>query len=451
MRFDLVTCAWGPWHIDIMTRIMWPTLLASGNLPALAERFPVRYRISTTHADKTRIEALPIFRSLTATVPVEMVVDTEETNPDPTHHVQWYHKAVQQAREAGALCAFVPPDVAWSDGTFANMGAAMAGGKLATAMPYLRVISETCLPEMCSMITNVDGILSIPSGNIVRLGVRHLHPLTASALARGRHGRPSLEMLWRVPDEGLLLRHVVRELFSFDPQRITLTHLWYAAGGCAASDLHIVEDSDDMMMLSFAPLLKDIPLYIQDHAVHAMDVARSSLHPWNDSPFNNHFPRHRIRLHYGPVTESRWRRMERLSDSAFKQVLVMREILQIWQALKNTGACENICRVLALALQDTTLARRWPIDGSCTAFVPTDLALAAMPAELLDKTASKRLQRWVLDHVVAGHIEAGTSAGTSVTALSGGRFVVGLVQQTLMVGRHFIHLLDHLPAIESRT
>ena len=375
MRFDLTTCIWGQWHINIMNQVMLPTLLAPNNLPELTSRFEVRFIISTTHAGKSEIEALPIFPKLCAIVKTIIQVDTEEEEPGHMHHVNWYHTAIQKARTFGAICVFVPPDVAWSNGTFSHMSHAMGNGKLGTAMPYLRVISETCLPELISINNRKNESLHIPPGDLVKLGMQHLHPLTAAAMAKSQHGRPSLEMLWRIPGEGVVMRHIVRELFSFDPTKINLTHLWYAGGQINPENIHIVTDSDDMFMLSFAPLLKDIPLYLQNHEVTDLDIARSSLHPLNDTPLNDDFPRHRIRLHYGPVNESKWRRTERLSDIMLKRALVMRKILQIWRELKNTNTCNHTCQILAIALQTSSLARRWPVDTPCTAIVPTDRVL----------------------------------------------------------------------------
>jgi hypothetical protein len=450
MQFDLTTCVWGPWHLDIMGQIMLPTLLAPGNLPALVAQYDVRYRISTTHTGKARIQALPVFKKLAAAAMVDIVVGTDAEQPAPIHHVNWYHKAVQDARERGALCAFVPPDVAWANGTFDHMGAVMAAGKLGTAMPYLRVISETCSSEMAVMAKSMNGTLSIPPGELVRLGLRHLHPLTAAAMAHGRHGRPSLEMLWRVPGEGLLLRHMVRELFSFDPQHVTLTHLWYAGTGCTGNDIHIVRDSDEMIMLSFAPLLKDIPIYIPDHSVDAIDLARSSLHPWNDSPLNGEFPRHHIRLHHGPVTESRWRRVERCSDVEFKKAMVMRDVMRVWSAIKDED-CSRAARLISLALQCTPLARRWPVDAPVSAFVPLDTGLPEIPSALIRDIGAATLMKWILNHVVAG--TAQFTAGQSLTMLggkvhrivedSGGTFInSSRIVRCLDVAPHRVYLVD---------
>ena len=167
--------------------------LAPSNLPELTRRFEVRFIISTTHEGKSEIEALPIFSKLAATVKTTVRVDTEDKQPGAIHHVNWYHTAIQNARDHGAICVFVPPDVAWSNGTFTHMGNAMGNGKLGTAMPYLRVISETCLSEMTSMKDSQKGSLHIAPGELVKLGMRHLHPLTAAAMAQNLHGRPSLK------------------------------------------------------------------------------------------------------------------------------------------------------------------------------------------------------------------------------------------------------------------
>jgi hypothetical protein len=83
-----------------MRQVMLPTLLSPGNLPALCRRFPVRYRIATTPADRGRIEAWPIFAHLTATVQIEWI--TENAAPDITYHIQWYERSLRDAKAANA-------------------------------------------------------------------------------------------------------------------------------------------------------------------------------------------------------------------------------------------------------------------------------------------------------------------------------------------------------------
>src|SRR5258706_2998089 len=96
----LTTCFWGAWHSDLLERIMLPTLLSARNLPELARRLDVRYRIGTTPADRQRLMATPIFRTLADTLPIDWV--TEQEHPDITYHVAWYHQAIATARATGS-------------------------------------------------------------------------------------------------------------------------------------------------------------------------------------------------------------------------------------------------------------------------------------------------------------------------------------------------------------
>ena len=111
-QFHLTTCVWGDWHIELMSKIMMPTLLSNENLPALAKMFDVSYRISTTNKDKPLVKQMIESLRLDRYCKTEIIIDTEEDNPDHIHHVDWYHKAITLAKENNALCAFLPPDVA---------------------------------------------------------------------------------------------------------------------------------------------------------------------------------------------------------------------------------------------------------------------------------------------------------------------------------------------------
>jgi len=433
-----------------MERANLPTLLSPQNLPALARRAKVRYRIATTATDRLRIMAWPIFERLSKTVEVEFV--TEREAPDITYHVEWHHQSIATARAEGAFWLLVPPDVAWSEGSFAHVADAIEAGKLAIAKPYLRVISESCLPEIAALGKRGD-IIPIQSGDLVRIGVRHMHPLTSSAFVLGRHGRPSLEAIWRVPGEGVVFRHMVRELFAFDPTRITPTHLWYAGDGCTIGDFHIVTDSDDMFMLSFAPLLKETSLYNSNHAVTPMDLARQSLHPMNDTPLTSDFARRGARLHYGPMTEVPWQRLERRADAFIGRAIVMREALRIWTALSGRD-CSQASRLISVALQSTALAKRWRHDGPVTVFVPNDAAFEQLETEasrsLLAREAASRLLRVALNHIVPVACEIPFRGQANYATLGGGKIRVDASPAGLRLNGHETQLVETIEVPPNR-
>src|SRR6202035_4403402 len=261
------------------------------------------------------------------------------------------------------------PDVAWSDGLLARCADAIAAGKVGVAIPYIRVISETFGPDLASRAA--DAAITLSGGELVRLGVRHMHPLSVAAMAGGRHALPSLEVSWLVPGQGLLLRQMSREFSIIDTERLQANQYWNAIDSANPESLHVAADSDDMLMLSLAPLFKDFRVYIPDHAVQPIDLAHVSLHPANNNPFVKHFAAHQIRLHYDGFDENRWRRFERRADRFVSQALFMREFFRVWDAIQANG-CSLASQAMSIGLVATLLASRWRHDGPVTAYIPAD-------------------------------------------------------------------------------
>jgi tetratricopeptide (TPR) repeat protein len=417
-RVDINTCVWGEWHLNAMRRVMLPTLLSPNNLPALCRRFPARYRIATTPSDRERIESWPIFSRLAAAIDIEWV--TENPSPDISYHIEWYRRSLSDAKATNAYCFMAYPDVAWCDGVLTRCAEAVAAGKVAVAIPYLRVISETFVPEIASLAGDAE--IAFSGSDLTRLAGRHMHPLSVAAMAGGQHALPSLEVSWRVPGQGVLLREISRELSMVDTERLEANQYWNAVGTTDPQSLHVAADSDDMFMLSIAPLFKDFHVYIPGHALQPMDMARVSLHPANNNPLMEHFARQRIRLHYEELDENRWRRVGHRADSFINQALFMREFLRIWEAALANG-CTLGSQAMSIVLNTTPLARRWRYDGPVTAYIPTDDAFrdAGLEdiAQLLRPEARHHLDRFILNHVVPGApLEAASHAGKQV-ALSG--------------------------------
>lgn len=461
-QVDLTTCVWGEWHLDAMRHVMLPTLLSPGNLPALSSRFPTRYRIATTPADRERIEAWPIFAHLAAAVKIEWT--TENASPDVAYHVEWYERALIDARTRNAYCFMVYPDVAWSDGTFTRCADAIAAGKLGVAIPYLRVISETFVPEIASR--GIDTAMRLSGGELVRLGVRHMHPLSVAAMAGGSDALPSLEVFWRVPNQGLLLRQMSRELSmsrvppKMGAERLANNRYWHARDITDPESLYLSSDSDDMFMLSLAPLLKDFQIYVPQHAIQPMDLARVSLHPANNHPLVKHFATRQVRLHYDGLDKSRWRRFERRADRFVGQTLFMREFLRIWNAVHEHG-CSLASQAMSVGLIATSLASRWRHDGPVTAYIPADVSFGNRGwdalAPLLAPDAADDLERMILNHVAPGVPSGPASGSWQQVTLSGAllRCQAGsegkFVNEARIVGRldlppHQICIIDRLLA-----
>lgn len=410
MLFHIITIVWGKQHTDHFLKLTLPNVLSPGNLPALCRAHEVRYRLYTTPPDRARIEIDPTWQKLVRLLPVEFVMPLGERTPDVSYHVHWFHRSAAEAKRAAAIAVFVPPDTLWSDGTFSRCGEVMAGGARAIAVPFLQVVAETCIPEALERFgQRPEEGLKIPSVAIVDLARRHLHPLTTLATPGSPHARPALEMHWPVPGHGVLSRFAVRELFAVDPRRTAMTFLWYAGGAEDFEGIHFASDSDDMVMLSVDPLAKYLPIYILDHTVEPVDVARSTLHPLNDTHQTRNFARYRVCWHNGTLDQPGWSTTMRQSDSAFRQVVFHRAAMRLWAHLKRIG-CIKAAALLAVAAHATGLARRWRQVASLRIYVPTDKAFGHF-----GDTAYEGLLRNGNEQVLIDFLLAHVSPAASVT------------------------------------
>lgn len=301
----LSTCVWGGWHLETLTRVVWPCILATGNLPAFMRERAATYRICTTRRDQLKLRELPIFQSISHLVPVEFI-DTPTENPEPQFHMDRFAAAMQEARDAGAIYFNLWPDVIFADQTLACAAQAMSNSHSGW-LPSFRVVSETCVEDVVNSSGRLpDSPISISPGELVRLGVRHMHPLSATGVANALHGRPDTGLLFRVAGEGFVSRTSCNCLFM-DPEHIGIT----PDGAITTNDphpaVHIVSDSDDLFFLSLAPLYKELETFRPHHSNDALDIARLTMLPHvKVSPFTDQLDRVCTRLHYGAMTEAVW-------------------------------------------------------------------------------------------------------------------------------------------------
>ena len=148
-RVLMVTVVWGKWYLDAHLELNLPSLLASGNLPAMAAEHDLTYVLMTIAADHDRLAQSPAVLALKKILNLELRVipDTETRDPIGAHQRAWT-LATEEAKAANSYVLYLPPDVAWSDGSVAHLSRLLARDYTAIFMTYLRVVSETFVPAM---------------------------------------------------------------------------------------------------------------------------------------------------------------------------------------------------------------------------------------------------------------------------------------------------------------
>lgn len=457
----MVTAVWGEWHIRQLLELNLPTLLADGNLPSFARRHDLSYRIFTRKADMESLAGAPIIEHLRSFMPIELgtLPDDILKNPIAAHHHAW-DQATQAAQAEDAFVLYLPPDVAWSDQSFTHLADLLAAGRQAVFMTYLRAESSSFTAAMHARRPAEGFALPISGRELVALALDCLHPLMAASLRTSSHLPRHSEMLfWAVPGEGLSLRVLAREMFLFNPRRLKLNVANLIGNEIDPSEIQFVSDSDQLFAVSLAELGKDVDWHMKLRAADPVEIGRWWLN--YDSPVNDVLASHKIRWHFNPVTEAKWRQRERAGDLFLRRCGVAREGLRLRAVAQEMG-CSKAAQLIAFAVHRGILEHAIRGDGRATIFLPVNAAFTKLPEgvfeHLLTQAGHRKLVALLRAHcIVASHrrgvsdertrrhstlhklmTRLGLSGGPVFREIGGAR----IVGRPISAGRHTVVLID---------
>ncbi len=279
-RFYFLLVCWGAAFREYVCRFMIPSLLASGNLPALRNPAEAKLLIVTTRRDWLAFNRDPAFRRLRELVPVEAIWDEDRTD--------FVHK-YRRMSNAHAILA----EICFRDRAFAinlNPDSIYPSGCVAEAQRL--AIDEGHDVVLCAAIRfDQTGIeeelertgrarrgepLELSMRDAVSLGLRHLHPESrASDWDAANFGRLHEShqrayfltcCLWRVAGEdgafvithnwspfvvnyAVLARH---DTSALDGRALDGAYIFENFARRTGA-IHVVQDSDSLFLLGMTP------------------------------------------------------------------------------------------------------------------------------------------------------------------------------------------------------
>jgi hypothetical protein len=398
----MVTVVWGEWYLKAHLELNLPTLLADRNLPSFCTAAEVTYVIMTRLADVDTIRKAPAIHALSQLMQVDIrvIAESETANPIAAHQRAWA-RATDEAKQSGQWVLYMPPDVAWSNGSFQHLAKLLADGYVAVFMTYLRVVSETFMPAARRHVDPSGTRLALSGRELVALSLRHVHPLMAAHMHDSPYFPIHPEMVvWPVAGEGVAVRCLAREMFLFDPNRIDISQQLLVGGMFDRSMLKFVDDSDDLYAVSLAPLGKDVEWHLTPGPPDMMAVARWWL--TYDSPVNDVIASSCLRWHHRDMTPSRWSRIERASALWIRRAMALREGMRVWQDFVDSRSW-SAAALTALLLRMSILPRALKHGAGLAAvvFVPSEHVLRRLETALPDELGTvERVGAALRRHVV---------------------------------------------------
>jgi hypothetical protein len=256
-RFLVPVAVWGEAFVGLYLKVCLPSLLAEGNLPALADRNKCEYVLFTREQDFATISQSPAFRYLSSLMRVDVRILGEADTKDP--HIgtsRCYRWAVQVATVRGLSLLFVPPDEIVANGTLRRAQELADSGYKAIFLLTPRLFRDSFAAVLP---TAGRAVIEMPPREMTHLAMQHLHPVSKSLfLDSAEYNTGPSHMYWRTGEHSMLARG-----FHLHPLMVTPEAGAEAFSGTIDDDLvsrfvkdpkriYVCPDSDEMLMFEMS-------------------------------------------------------------------------------------------------------------------------------------------------------------------------------------------------------
>jgi hypothetical protein len=275
---------WGHRHTRQFLEFGLPTLLAAGNVPALAAALPCEFVVATSGEDAATILEHPNWRLLADICPTRLEA-IDDLISDASHATSLTLAYARMIRATGAAMTdccflFLVADFLIADGSLTAVLNRLQAGASGVLAGNFQVAAEDMAPHLAGS----PGARSLAARALVRLSLAHLHPATNAAIVNGgfRQDAATNRLFWRVDDDTMLGRFYLAHMIGIRPEVTD-----FAIGSacdysfipelCPSGNVEFMTDSDEYFAVEMQPRGDETPLRAEK-----LDVGRlaADLSKW---------------------------------------------------------------------------------------------------------------------------------------------------------------------------
>jgi SAM-dependent methyltransferase len=260
----LLLPVWGYSYVRQFLESGLPTLLAPGNVPAVAAALPTEFVILTSVDDVPLILEHPAFKRLgaicKATIhPIDHLIT--DTNYSTTITLA-YAEAVRDVGETmiDTCFFFLVSDYIVADGSFANVLKRMQRGASAVVVGNLQITRETALPWLQRKLTDNQNSLALQPRELMQWAFNNLHPITLANIVNipFSHNLHTNRLLWRVDSNTMLGRFYLMHMLCVRPEVTDFIigsscDYSFVPEMCPSANVDIITDSDEYLVIEMQP------------------------------------------------------------------------------------------------------------------------------------------------------------------------------------------------------
>jgi len=245
-----------------------PTLLAPGNLPALAKTLPTEFIFLTGRRDEAMIRESAGYRRLARICPVSFhLIDDLITEGNHSATVTLaFARVVRRAGKAmlDTCFFFLVSDYIVADGSLASAIKLMLAGTSAVQAGNFQIIAEDALPWLECELKQGEDALVLPARRLMQQALTCLHPSTIANFidVPVSHNSHSNRLFWRVDADTLIGRFYLLHMLCIRPEIVDFVigascDYSFIPEMCPSGDVTTITDSDQYLVVEVQPRLHE--------------------------------------------------------------------------------------------------------------------------------------------------------------------------------------------------
>lgn len=255
---------WGLRYVRQFLEFCLPTLLAPGNLPALAAELPCTFTVMTHVDDEAALRSNPAFRRLEQVCDVEIkLIDDLITDSNHTTTITLaFARAVRETGPAMVRTAFIflVSDYIVADGSLAAVLARIKGGASGVLAGNFQVVAEDAIPMLRRRLDQGGLEITVKPRDLLKWTLAHLHPATAANIVNFgiNHNEHTNRLFWRVDENTLIGRFFLMHMIGIRPEATDFVvgsscDYSFIPEMCPSNNVVVLTDSDEYLVVEMQP------------------------------------------------------------------------------------------------------------------------------------------------------------------------------------------------------
>jgi len=256
----LLIPVWGRRYISAFADLTLPSLLAPGNVPALADMTNLEVEILTASSDFDFLRHQPAFQSLSRAVSIRLV-SIDDLIIDRLYGVTLtlaYLRGVAGMGERilDTYFVFLNADLILADGSLRSVARRILNGDRVLLACSIRGTAEDIEPRLRTLVDPGTHTLSVPPRQLVQMALEAMHPTQIAKIVNNDlcHSAHVNQFYWQVDADTLVSRHFLMFMLCLRPERVvtevrSFCDYSFVPEMCPTARTTAMEDSDEFFFL----------------------------------------------------------------------------------------------------------------------------------------------------------------------------------------------------------